>query len=512
MNSLDLLKPFKLSYKNQIVFLKEREKLFSSQSNPEQTSLSSSPTETSRLVIDEAPEDVTEDVTENESPDTVLESSTTTTTLSDNSVNEKPLPNPYILPNLPDPVLSAMQSKQMEKYPSRMQYTTIVNGILNYLGIDNDEKTASSWRESLISKYKRERQNYNDEKVVEMKLRYSREKSGRKIKQHPSTQMSARNSHIVSLLDDSPHTIQQIDEKIEIIKRNFQNGSLEDENFKQLWLETLDYRLDFIKNNTTADILKEFSMYSNPIMILTDVKALSGIDLENIAKDNINSLSNKICTENKFLADTSSIRCIKTLCGLLNDSWKHYIYFYPEKLASPQPSILIDDENIKVYVDWSYVCSCTSIDQSIAVLVGLYFLLNLKLDPHRTAIRFLYVYLMVDKGQQSNVIRRFCKEYNIQLPDKPVLKINYRQGIKSSNSVLDNDKTDHDDVLTVLQEENNNEQLPDNTQLTQCESVSSNQQSPAKRKIDEMNNLEPMSNENNPPCKRRGRPTRRKRS
>ena len=99
MNSLDLLKPFKLSYKNQIVFLKEREKLFSSKPNPEQTSLSSSPTESSRLVIDEAPEVITEDVTENEneSPDdTVLESSTTTTTLSDNSVNEKPLPNPYI--------------------------------------------------------------------------------------------------------------------------------------------------------------------------------------------------------------------------------------------------------------------------------------------------------------------------------------------------------------------------------------------------------------------------------
>ena len=119
---------------------------------------------------------------------------------------------------------------------------------------------------------------------------------------------------------------------------------------------------------------------------------------------------------------------------------------------------------------------------------------------------------MADKGQQSNVIRRFCKEYNIQLPDKPVLKINYRQGIKSSNSMLDSDKTDHDDVLTVLQEENNNEQLPDDTQLTQCEYASSHQQNPAKRKIDEMNNLEPMSNENNPPCKRRGRPTRRKRS
>ncbi|CAF3506830.1 unnamed protein product [Rotaria socialis] len=215
--------------------------------------------------------------------------------------------------------------------------------MLNYLWIDNDEKTASSWRESSISKSKRERQNYNHEKVAEMKLRYSREKSGIKIKQHPSTQISERN---------------------------------------------------------------------HSQKILMDVNVLRGIDLDHIAKDNIDSFVNKICTENKFLADTSSTRCIKTLCGLLNDSWKHYIYFHPEKLASPQPSILIDDENIKVYVDWSYVCSCTSIDQNIAVLVGLYFLLGLKLHPHRTTIRFLYVYLMADKNQQSHVIRRFCKEYN----------------------------------------------------------------------------------------------------
>ena len=58
-----------------------------------------------------------------------------------------------------------------------------------------------------------------------------------------------------------------MEEKIEIMKTNFQNGSLEDKNFKRLWLETLDYRLDFIKNNTTVDILKEFSMYSNPTMV-----------------------------------------------------------------------------------------------------------------------------------------------------------------------------------------------------------------------------------------------------
>ncbi|CAF4753569.1 unnamed protein product, partial [Rotaria socialis] len=119
-------------------------------------------------------------------------------------------------------------------------------------------------------------------------------------------------------------------EKTDIIKRNFQNESFNNENFKRLWLETLNYRLAFIKNNTTVDILKEFSIYSNPSMILMDVNVLRGIDLDHIAKDNIDSFVNKICTENKFLADTSSTRCIKTLCGLLNDSWKHYIYFHPE--------------------------------------------------------------------------------------------------------------------------------------------------------------------------------------
>ncbi|CAF3387280.1 unnamed protein product [Rotaria socialis] len=113
MNSVDLLKPFKLPYKNQILFLKERENLFSSKPASEQTNLPSSPTETSRLVIGEAPEDVTD---ENESLDIVLESSRITTTLSNESIKEKSLPNPYILPSLPAPALNAMQSKQMEKF------------------------------------------------------------------------------------------------------------------------------------------------------------------------------------------------------------------------------------------------------------------------------------------------------------------------------------------------------------------------------------------------------------
>ena len=125
-------------------------------------------------------------------------------------------------------------------------------------------------------------------------------------------------------------------------------------------------------------------------------------------------------------------------------------------------------------------------------------------------MRCLYMYLLADKGQQSTVIRRFCKEYNIQLPDKSALKINYRRGIKSNNSVPNNDTMNHDGALTVLQEDNSSEQVPDKTHTIQFESVSSHHQSQSKRKIDEANDLEPTSNENNPPCKRRDKATRRK--
>ncbi|CAF4259585.1 unnamed protein product, partial [Rotaria magnacalcarata] len=43
------------------------------------------------------------------------------------------------------------------RYPTRAQYAIIVVGILNHLGVERDSKNVDSWRESLISKYKRER-------------------------------------------------------------------------------------------------------------------------------------------------------------------------------------------------------------------------------------------------------------------------------------------------------------------------------------------------------------------
>ena len=63
-------------------------------------------------------------------------------------------------------------------------------------------------------------------------------------------------------------------------------------------------------------------------------------------KEKMDILSSKIISGNQFptgnqkkqycnnhyylILDNPVIRCFKVLCGILNDSWKHYICFYPE--------------------------------------------------------------------------------------------------------------------------------------------------------------------------------------
>ncbi|CAF4558297.1 unnamed protein product, partial [Rotaria magnacalcarata] len=88
--------------------------------------------------------------------------------------------------------------------------------------------------------------------------------------------------------------------KAEIINKNFLNNSFDDENFKQLWAETHEYRQSFIKQHTTADIMEQFSVYSNPSMVLEDVKILTSVDLDNSVKERMDVLSSKICSDNQF--------------------------------------------------------------------------------------------------------------------------------------------------------------------------------------------------------------------
>ena len=61
--------------------------------------------------------------------------------------------------------------------------------------------------------------------------------------------------------------IEQIEEKVETIKADLQSKSIDDPHVQRLWAETFNYRQNFIKENTTVNIMEQFPVYSNPSMV-----------------------------------------------------------------------------------------------------------------------------------------------------------------------------------------------------------------------------------------------------
>lgn len=125
MNNLDLLKPFKLSYKNQVMFLKEREKIFLSNANEKISISPPSPNDARPLIIDETQQN--KDKADTQLADTLLNSSIVSTTISRKYLLiDKPLPDPYSLPTLPDQISVAINSNQMEKFEKLCNFRSII--------------------------------------------------------------------------------------------------------------------------------------------------------------------------------------------------------------------------------------------------------------------------------------------------------------------------------------------------------------------------------------------------
>ena len=82
------------------------------------------------------------------------------------------------------------------------------------------------------------------------------------------------------IIQDTPNEIQQTEEKVEAIKTHLQNKSIDDPHIQRLWIETFDYRQSFIKQNTTVNIMEQFSFYSNPSMVRKKLEFLVGQTVE----------------------------------------------------------------------------------------------------------------------------------------------------------------------------------------------------------------------------------------
>lgn len=126
MNDINLLKPFKLSYKHQIKFLKEREQLFVSKTNQEQEKSALSPTSDNSplLIIDENVSEAFE--IENEPRYSPGRFSNKITATETKSFEEKPFPDSYVLPSLPSQVNDAINHKKIDKFEKLCNFRSIV--------------------------------------------------------------------------------------------------------------------------------------------------------------------------------------------------------------------------------------------------------------------------------------------------------------------------------------------------------------------------------------------------
>ncbi|CAF3867891.1 unnamed protein product [Rotaria sp. Silwood1] len=400
MNDFDLLKPFTLSYKNQILFLKEREKLFLTKTTRENLTSSSPQHQVTATVVDDSVQKTSEhnDAVQLSTDVTAIIPPITTNC----STSVKLLPDPYVLPDLPNQVKNAINHKEMEKfdklcnfrsividaifydlkrnynliYPTKTQYTTVISGLLNHLGVERDTKKMvseldqyslhgyeysllqNSWRESLISKFKRERQN------------------------------------LITMVSCSSGNTNQMEKIAEAAKIDFENNLYDEEELNHLWIQTYAYRQEFVRNSTTQDIINQFPAYSNP-------------------------------------------------------------YRTP---ATPLPTIQVEDDHLNVYLDWTFICSSKSIEESIAVLVGLYSLMDLKFNTYRTTARFLYVYLMNDQQKQPNNISKIFKEYNIELQYKSTSSLQLQHEPSSSVQLQ---RQSPSFVEKIKEINNNNDIFPD---------------------------------------------------
>jgi hypothetical protein len=86
--------------------------------------------------------------------------------------------------------------------------------------------------------------------------------------------------------------------------------------------------------------------------------------------------------------------------------------------------------------------------------------------PNSAAVRFLYVYFLNDKQKESNIIRRFFKEYKIEIQDKPSSSINELE--ETTNSDTSNlDELENDDLdLVVVSKQQNYESADDEAHIS----------------------------------------------
>jgi len=191
--------------------------------------------------------------------------------------------------------------------------------------------------------------------------------------------------------------------------------------------------------------------------------------------------------------------------------------------VTPLPTIQVEDDHFNVYLDWTFICSSKSIEESIAILIGLYSLMDLKFNMHRVVARFFYAYLMNDQQKQPNNIRKIFKEHSIELVCNPISSVQLQHQYQSSiqlqqqspssveqikeinnkNNFFPDDRDDSVHDLVIDNEENDEQQININISISKTILMKSTPKSCQKRKANHLPENTDLGEEENTPSRKK---------
>ncbi|CAF3881149.1 unnamed protein product [Rotaria sordida] len=437
MNNVERISQLIPKFKQQLIFLEEREKLFrriddGSISSDDSFSNTSTISKTPNFTLPNAQTSPAVSVNSRSPSSTYLSSINLSSTMSmdysptDQAVTDAGVPSSFLdvyeVPILPKALLKDIEAGNLKTFGShcqgrqilidavvhdlienynllpklndqhktivilpKTQYNVVGSALVRCLKLPSTPENLAIWKDALQTKLKLTRADHpNNSLVQEFRLKYSKLGSGCPVKQKIG-EIAERDRHKQMVI--MPYN-NEISDDIQSKVKQLQNFSQLDVNTQlRLWKETFVFRRQVVQDQSTSDIMKNFPAYS--------------------------LRRNKLVETPAFIADSPPIRLIKIFCRKFGETVQHI--FCEKEPQTPYPTLVSIDDVIHIYVDFHPILSTSSPDDALGLLIGMYFIFELFFDKKSRTIRFLYCVLHCDKQFLSNSIRVLIKEKNIDI-------------------------------------------------------------------------------------------------
>ncbi|CAF1461868.1 unnamed protein product [Didymodactylos carnosus] len=352
------------------------------------------------------------------------------TTMTGSLIHEKKrkitLPENYPMPALPSIIEQAIETGDFRKFDNYCNYrSVVVDAIFHDLHHKyellypekRDYDNVQSWKNSLQTKFKKGRKPLAlmNEEVKRAITKYSHVQSGRKIKKQTTEEAERQTDRFVVIQNIEDED--DVQGNIEFMREELSKESPDIDRLRRSWRITLKARRDFVSQNKSIDILKEYPGYRLPNLILYEIELLTrGLDIVTSTKECLNSLGEKLyhVNETLFVAEPVQFRVIKILCKKFEESHQHILCGDNEP-SSPYPCLTYTDHTINVMLDRQVICSETRIDQAIALWMATYHIFEIKFQHHNRAARLLYCMILKDKSFATSTVRQLLNELNINI-------------------------------------------------------------------------------------------------